>query len=105
MDKKKRKSIMTSSNKHLKPILYHENLLSKLKTNESEKTIITYLGRSHIANFDRIFVWIVDSSFSYYRCLAGSISPFVCQKTSCELSIYLSLSLLINSFFASFTPL
>ena len=86
MDKKKRKSILTSSNKHLKPILYHENLLSKLKTNESEKTNNTYLGVSHFAKLIEYLFGLSTPLFSYYRCLAGSISPLVCQKTSCELS-------------------
>ncbi len=88
MTKKKRKSILTSSNKHLKPILYHENLLSKIKTNEAEKTIIHCLGVSHLANYDRIFVWIVDSSFSYYRCLAARSLPSFVKEPLVKLSIY-----------------
>ncbi len=88
MDKKKRKSILTSSNKHLKPILYHENLLSKLKTNEVEKTIMYCLGVSPLANYDRLFVWIVDSSFSYYRYLAARFLPSFVKKPLIRLSIY-----------------
>jgi len=105
MDKKKRKSILTSSNKHLKPILYHENLLSKLKQTNRRKqsirtwglailpTLIEYLFGLSTPLFHTTAIWLARFLRSFVK------KPLVNYLTS------LSLSLLINSLFASFTPL
>lgn len=80
--------MQTSSNKHLKPILYHENLI----------TIVTQtLGRYYLlfsflaeANFclSILFVWIrvYLSSFHTISLAGNTLSPPVCQKLIVELS-------------------